>query len=1147
MANRKEYEMLFKLNAQLGGSYNSTFSKAQQQISATQKEISALNKIQGDIASYNKQQQAINSTSQKLDSLKKQYELIEKEIKETEGSTSGLEREKLKLGDRIKDLETKLENENDKLGATKARLEEAGVDTNNLGAESEKAAAKIEELRKEQENAASGAQDFGSKGSSAIQAVGAAIAAAGIAVALKEIYAQFKACSEIAADFEATMSTVEALSGAGAEDMAALSEKAKELGATTKFTATEAAQAMTYMGMAGWSASEMLDGMNGVMMLAAASGEDLAMVSDIVTDNLTAFGLTAKDTARFADVLAAAATNSNTSVAVMGETFKNAASVAGALGYSVEDVSVAVGLMANSGVKGSRAGTALRNTFNGLLEGVTLTSNAFGEYEYSAVRADGTMKSFSSTIEELRTYFDQMTEAEKVNNAITIAGQRGYNGLLAILNSTTEDYNALTAAINDSSGAAERMANIQLDNYRGQVTLMNSAMDGLKVTIGEELNPALRDGASVATTLLTKANDFLKKHPGIIKAGTAIVGVIGAAVVGITGYTAVMKLATAATAAFATVSSIGLGPILAVVGGVALLTGGIVALISKYNEGVDSVKSLTEATREMDSVFKESAEAYGKTEKQTMATTTMASQYIDKLEELEAQGLDSAESQKEYNLTVDKLNAILPELNAHIDEETGLVEGGTEALREYVDAWKDKALMEAMQKRYNDELAAWADAQVEIVSNEQKLKKVEADRAVAQDKLAAVTERYNGLVEEQNALWGGIEDPKYWELETQISACAAEMAGYNTEIRKSDKEIKNLNKAIDQGNGTLAEYESQVQEARDLIDQFNQSSSDTAQVISPLPDMIDNVAAEVEALTEAYKLSYEEAYKSISGQYELWDTADKVVATSVSSMNKNLESQAKYWTDYQGNIELLTSKVGEIDGLREVIASFADGSTDSVNAIAGMADALRKGDDGALQKLVSNYQDVQKAQEDAAASLSELTTGYSEEMDKIAAELAEDVAALNLSDDAKESGKSTIQGFIDGAESMLPAVQNAYNNIANRARAALLLGYVPTVAADNAYASGTENARAGVALVGEEGPELVLMRGGEKVLSARDTASAVLPSRAISNTVAVAFNIEGNATADVVEALRDFGEEFERKVLDVIDNAGMNARRTAYA
>ena len=1146
MANRKEYEMLFKLNAQLGGSYNSTFSKAQQQISATQKEISALNRLQGDIASYTKQQQAITSTSSKLESLKKQYELIETQIKETEGSTAGLEREKLKLGDRIKDLETKLETEQDKLAATNARLQEAGVDTNNLGAESQKAAEKIAELRKEQANAADGAKDFGAKGSEAIQAVGAAIAAAGIAVALKEIYNEFKQCSEIAAEYEATMSTVEALSGASIEEMAALSEKAKELGATTKFTATEAAQAMTYMGMAGWDASEMLEGMNGVMMLAAASGEDLAMVSDIVTDNLTAFGLTAKDTARFSDVLAAAATNSNTSVAIMGETFKNAASVAGALGYSIEDVSVAVGLMANSGVKGSRAGTALRNVFNGLLEGVTLTSNAFGEFEYTAVRSDGTMKSFSDTISELRTYFDQMTEAEKVNNAITLAGQRGYNGLLAILNSTDEEYNALTNSINQSAGAAERMANIQMDNYTGQVTLMKSASDALRVTIGEQLNPTLRDGAKVMTTLFTKTNDFIKAHPGIVKAGAAVVGVIGAATVGITAYVAVTKIATAVTAALGAAGITALGPIGLVVGGVALLTGAIVGLVAKYNEGVDSVKELTTAAREMDDVFKATSETYSQTEKQTLATTSLAGQYLDRLDELEAQGLDTAEAQKEYNLIVDKLNTILPDINANIDEQTGLVEGGTDALREYVDAWKDKALMEAMQKKYNDELSAWADVQIEVAGNQQKLNKELAKQDQIRQSLSDASKKYNALLEEQNKLYGAVENPRYWEIENELSALSGEMYNYNSELNKSEREVKNLNKAITEGEGTLADYEGQVREAQELMDSFSSSAEDNAQALSPLPDLVDSVAAEVAALTEEYKEVYEEAYKSISGQYQLWDEADKVIATSISSINSNLEGQAQYWQDYQSNIDMLASKTGDIEGLSDVIASFADGSADSVNAIAGMA----KASDADLQKMVDNYLAVKKAQEEAAESLAELTTNYSEEMDKIGAALAEDIKAMDLSDDAAASGKSTIQGFIDGANTMLPAVQRAYANIAAQAQAALgpnvnLKGN--TTGGMAAYASGTTNAERGVALVGEEGPELVEFKGGEKVLSARETESALKPARPISNSVAVSFNIEGNATPEVINTLREYGEEFERRVIEVMENVSVNARRNAYA
>ena len=385
-AGRKEYEMLFQLNAQLGSSYNGTFSKAQSQVAAMQKEISTLSKTQSDISAYQKQQSAIEASRQKLAVLQQQYDNIQREIQETGEYSSDLENKLLAKQQQIERTTASIERQSDKLNQMGHALNEAGVDTNNLQGESARLGKEIDELKEKQEEAADSATGFGEQASAAFGAIQTAIASAGIAEALKEIVEAYMECVTVSGDFEAGMSNVEALSGATAEELAVLTATAKELGATTVFTAQQSADAMGYMAMAGWDAADMVSGIDGVLQLAAASGEDLALVSDIVTDNLTAFGLTAADTARFADVLAAAATNSNTSVSVMGETFKMSASIAGALGYSVEDVAVAVGLMANSGIKGSIAGTALKNTFNGLLEGVTITGAAFGEYEYSAIQ-----------------------------------------------------------------------------------------------------------------------------------------------------------------------------------------------------------------------------------------------------------------------------------------------------------------------------------------------------------------------------------------------------------------------------------------------------------------------------------------------------------------------------------------------------------------------------------------------------------------------------------------------------------------------------------------------------------------------------------------------------------------------------------------
>ena len=548
MASRKEYEMMFQLGAQLGASYNNTFGKAREQIALMQQEIQALSRTQSDISAYQKQQQAVESTKQKLSVLQQQYDNIQKEIKETESYSSSLQNKLLAKQQQIDKTSASLSQQTEKLGQMGTALKNAGIDTNNLTKESSALTVKIDDLKKSQEAAATEALNFGNKSVGAFEALGTAITTAGIEAALKRITDEYVECIKIAADFEETMSTVEALSGASEDEMNQLGAFAKELGATTKFTAIESGEAMTYMGMAGWKASQMLEGMDGVLQLAAASGEDLAMVSDIVTDNLTAFGLKASDTAHFSDVLAAAATNSNTSVSIMGETFKMSASVAGALGYTIEDVAVAVGLMANSGIKGSVAGTALKNTFNGLLEGVTLTSKAFGEYDYTAVNADGTMKSFSSTINELRTYFEQMTEAERVNNAMAIAGQRGYNGLLAILNATDNDYKSLTQSINECSGAAAKMATIKLDNLNGQMTLAKSAADALKTTLGEQFKPELQAIFKIGTELLGGINTFISEHPIVTKAIIAITTECLAFLAAYSAYTAIKKAKNALSA-----------------------------------------------------------------------------------------------------------------------------------------------------------------------------------------------------------------------------------------------------------------------------------------------------------------------------------------------------------------------------------------------------------------------------------------------------------------------------------------------------------------------------------------------------------------------------------------------------------------------
>lgn len=328
------------------------------------------------------------------------------------------------------------------------------------------------------------------------------------------------AAVKTATDFEAGMSEVKAISGATGSEFDALRDKAIEMSAKTKFSASNSADAFKYMAMAGWDASQMMDGIAGIMDLAAASGEDLATTSDIVTDALTAFGLQASDSAHFADVLAQASSKSNTNVGLMGETFKYVAPVAGALGYSIEDTAVAIGLMANSGIKGSQAGTALRSTITRLAKPVGEAKDAVEELRISITNADGTMKPLSQTMVELREKFAGLTEEQKAQYAAMLAGQEGMSGLLAIVNASDEDFQKLTDEINNANGAAEDMASVMMDNTAGAVEQLKGALESAGILIGEKLTPYIRQLAEWITGLVEKFNSLSEEEQDqIVKFG----------------------------------------------------------------------------------------------------------------------------------------------------------------------------------------------------------------------------------------------------------------------------------------------------------------------------------------------------------------------------------------------------------------------------------------------------------------------------------------------------------------------------------------------------------------------------------------------------------------------------------------------------
>lgn len=319
--------------------------------------------------------------------------------------------------------------------------------------------------------------------------------------------------AKVTAGFDQSMSKVSAVSGAVGDDFQKLRDKAREMGERTKFSATEAAEAMNYMAMAGWKTGDMLDGIEGIMSLAAASGESLATTSDIVTDALTGFGKSAGDAGRLADIMAAASSNANTNVAMMGETFKYCTPIAGALGFSMEDTAEAIGLMANSGIKASQAGTAMRGMMNNLAGEVKFTGDAIGEMTVRTQESDGSMRELSDILADCRGAFTMMSEAEKVANAESLVGKNAMSGFLAVMNAAPADIEKLSTAIAESEGTAASMAETMQDNLAGKLTILKSQTDELAISFGDILTPKLMEltsGVQGAVDKLNKMDDGTK-------------------------------------------------------------------------------------------------------------------------------------------------------------------------------------------------------------------------------------------------------------------------------------------------------------------------------------------------------------------------------------------------------------------------------------------------------------------------------------------------------------------------------------------------------------------------------------------------------------------------------------------------------------
>ena len=738
-------------------------------------------------------------------------------------------------------------------GENSAEADRAKIALNNYIAAVAKTENELNGYEKELKDCEEGTGDFAdelddldsatlntSEGFTVMKGALASLVADGVRMAISAFKDLAKETLEVGMNFESAMAKVGAVSGANAEEIELLTEKAKEMGETTIFSATESAEAFNYMAMAGWKTEDMLNGIEGIMNLAAAAGSDLATTSDIVTDALTAMGYSAGDAGRLADVMAAASSNANTNVEMMGQTFQYAAPIIGALGMNMEDAAVAIGLMANAGIKGEKSGTALRSILTRLSAPPKECADAMDSLGISLTDNDGKMKSLEKVMQDLRVAFSDLSETQQTEYAKSLAGQEAMSGLLAIVNATESDFNKLTAAVDNSAGSAQKMADIMNDNVQGSLTLLKSNIEGKMIKVYESASDSIKTAIGEISKALDSVNldkvgdavgkaakglvdtfiNIVKHGKDILTVlqsiGTVIVSVFVAkklltftsAVIGIVETFKSLKLATegATTAQLLLNAAEQASPIGVLVTAVAGLTAGLLMLASNSKEATEATNSLTDAERaqidkvhEMSAAYASVASARSESLKGIESEFGYYDQLYLRLQEITGgQGKVKEGYEDEAEVIVNTLNEAL---GLEIEMNDGVIEK-YEQVMETIDKVIEKKKAEATLSAYLESYTQALNNQKEAADNYAKTLNILRDAQDRRDEAEkAYQELANMTASEYAEQYGVIGDLTQAQFELNDAKAAAKEA-YDEELRA----VTMARQAYNEAEGTYQEY-----------------------------------------------------------------------------------------------------------------------------------------------------------------------------------------------------------------------------------------------------------------------------------------------------------------------------------------------------
>lgn len=813
--------------------------------------------------------------------------------------------------------------------------------------------------------------------------------------------------------------------------------------------------------------------------LAVAGFTDLTSATDVLTTTLNSYKLEASSVGGISNVLIQTQNLGKTSVNELSASMGRAISTGSAYGVNLQNIATTYVELTRSGIATSEATTYLSGMLNELGDsgskvGTILqqeTGRSFGQLMQDGWSLGDVLKVLSDSVDgnaEALMGLWSSQEAGKASNAIMTQGVADFNDVVAQMNKE------MSGATGTTEKAYQTMTNTSefIDKQ------LSNSVNNLAIAFGDDLRPAVDGVKKLLTGIIDWGAEFIQQNPWVAAAFAGLTVGLGAMAVGLSLYTIKAKIATSETlkltAAMAT------NPIMLAIAAVATLTAGIVTLATSADDATESVEDMTTASRNLEAVVAESEAAYTAARDEIEGNAVLARQYADRLQELENQQSLTAAEADEYAATVEKLRAVLPDLNVEIDEQTGLLKDGADALQYQIDNWHELAVAQALQDKYKEQIQAQAEAEAELAENLAARQRKEAEIAVLEDKKKANLESYLALEKQRdeinekilNARMNGDMTFNYAQAEGRVNHLNAALNNlYNTNIDIEGQQnelrgdIETIDEAIEQNRQAIEECAIQVEEAKNAYDYYADSVSNASQVNSKAALAAQNWAEASEALKAAYDEAYAAARSSIEGQIGLFQAFDPVVATSASSLIEALDSEIAYMDEYSRNMQIASER--GIDAA--ILQQLNDGSAESAKILAGLAAAT----DAEIKEINDKWGQVDQGKDKFADSMAE----YSDVVEDEKSVMVDLAAAIGI-----DMSDALTQGLLDGIGDYEAAWRQYHVEQAAR---------TPYKIGASAYASGTISASPGLGLVGENGPELVFFRGGERVLTADETREAM--------------------------------------------------------